>query len=241
MTRKTIIARKNTQAAPVECQPERRASGGLRRSLRRSKQQRSIDTRRTILEAALEEFAEKGYEGASTRGIAERAKIQHPLITYHFRTKEILWRAVAVHYHAEIKALWDQEIPQTWNFTPIERVREEFRTFLRFTLQHPHFHQFMLNENRPDSPRLAWLMKNILAENVGRVLPQIRAAQEAGDLPQAEPVLIHYMLIGMTSVLASLAPEIRKFSGLSPDDPTVRDTYWRLVETFVFSGRRFPS
>jgi TetR/AcrR family transcriptional regulator len=81
-------------------------------------------------------------------------------------------------------------------------------------------------------------MKNMLAENIGRVLPQIRQAQQASQLPDAEPVLIHYMLIGMTLVLSSLAPEIRKLSGLSVNDPAVLESYWKLIETFVFDGRR---
>jgi AcrR family transcriptional regulator len=235
------MMRKDSQAAPLRSgssvpRPHRGKQGSRRR-----KQQRSIDTRQTILDSALAEFAEKGYDGASTRGIAERARIQHPLITYHFRTKETLWRAVAVHYHAQIKRLWDERVPRDCALTPVERVREEFRAFLRFTIEHPHFHHFMLNENRPDSPRLAWLMKNMLAENIGRVLPQIRQARQASQLPDAEPVLIHYMLIGMTSVLSSLAPEIRKFSGLSVNDPAVLESYWKLIETFVFDGRRYGS
>jgi TetR/AcrR family transcriptional regulator len=215
----------------------RRPGRDGRRIARRRKQQRSIDTRLVILEAALAEFAEKGYDGASTRGIGDRAGLQHPLITYHFRTKEILWRAVATHFHNEIKALWDQQIPPGTDLTPIERVRQEFRTFLRFTIEHPHFHRFMLNENRPDSPRLSWLAKNILGRNIGRVLPQIRAAQQDGDLPAEEPVLIHYMLIGMTSVLTSLAPEIRSFSGIAFDDPGILERYWQLVETFIFDRK----
>jgi TetR/AcrR family transcriptional regulator len=220
------LAPRRTVRAPV-------AQKG-RRVAKRREQQRSIDTRRVILEAALAEFAEKGFEGASTRGIGARAGLQHPLITYHFRTKQILWRAVATHFHTEIKRLWDQHIPRDPGLPALDRVREEFRTFLRFTIQHPHFHQFMLNENRPDSPRLAWLAKHILGRNIRRVLPQIQAAQKAGDFPVGEPVLIHYMLIGMTSVLTSLAPEIRTFSSISPDDSSVVERYWELIECFIF-------
>ncbi len=203
----------------------------------RRKQQRSIDTRLNILEAALAEFAEKGYSGASTRNIAERAGLQHPLITYHFRTKETLWRAVAEHFHKQIRSLWDLQTKKNERgISAIDQVREEFHTLLRFSVEHPRFHQFMLNENRLDSPRLAWLMKTMLAQNIGRVLPQIRAAQNAGDLPPAEPVLIHYMLIGMTTVLSSLAPEIRRFSGISPDDPHIVEAYWKLIESLIFAG-----
>jgi len=65
---------------------------------------RSLETRASILDAAIAEFAERGFEGASIRAIADRLGLQHPLITYHYRTKDILWRAAAEHAFAQIKA-----------------------------------------------------------------------------------------------------------------------------------------
>lgn len=61
----------------------------------RKQQQRSIRTRQKLLDAALEAFSENGFKGTSTRDIAERAGVHHPLITYHFKNKEELWRATA--------------------------------------------------------------------------------------------------------------------------------------------------
>lgn len=55
---------------------------------------RGEDTRRRILEAALEMFATLGYEGASTRLLAERAGVNLPAIQYYFGSKEGLYRAV---------------------------------------------------------------------------------------------------------------------------------------------------
>jgi AcrR family transcriptional regulator len=225
--------RPGVTVAPSESQADapRAKRGGPR-------QQRAIATRLAIMKAALAEFAEKGFEGASTRGIGERAGVQHPLITYHYRTKDILWRAVAAYCHDTIRKLWDEWIPRESHLSPIERVRVEFRALFRFCLEHPNFHLFMVNENRSDNPRLAWLAKNVLSKNVSRVLPQIRAAQKAGDLPPGEPLLIHYMLIGMTSVLSSLGQEIYAISGVSPSHPAMVESYWKLVESFAFNARR---
>jgi AcrR family transcriptional regulator len=55
---------------------------------------RGEDTRRRILDAALEVFAAEGYEGASTRFLAERAGVNLPAIQYYFGSKEGLYRAV---------------------------------------------------------------------------------------------------------------------------------------------------
>jgi AcrR family transcriptional regulator len=51
------------------------------------------DTARRILEAAVEVFAEEGYDGASTRSLADRAKVNLPAIQYYFGSKEGLYRA----------------------------------------------------------------------------------------------------------------------------------------------------
>ncbi len=57
-------------------------------------QARGEDTRRRILETALDLFAAQGYEGASTRQIAEGAGVNLPAIQYYFGNKEGLYRAV---------------------------------------------------------------------------------------------------------------------------------------------------
>lgn len=55
------------------------------------------DTARRILLAAIEVFAEEGYEGASTRSLASRAGVNAPAIQYYFGSKEGLYRAVIGH------------------------------------------------------------------------------------------------------------------------------------------------
>jgi AcrR family transcriptional regulator len=47
-----------------------------------------------ILDAAEELFAQKGHRGASLRQIADKARVDLSLITYHFKTKDGLFAAV---------------------------------------------------------------------------------------------------------------------------------------------------
>src|ERR1700727_1891231 len=85
----------------------RPATGRRERPRERAEQQRSIETRVAILDAAIAEFAERGFEAASIRAIADRVGLQHPLITYHYRSKDVLWRAAAEHAFAQIRSEWD--------------------------------------------------------------------------------------------------------------------------------------
>ena len=56
-------------------------------------QQRGLATRHELLEAALREFASVGFDAASTRAIAARAGVRQGQLTYHYETKDALWRA----------------------------------------------------------------------------------------------------------------------------------------------------
>jgi TetR/AcrR family transcriptional regulator, regulator of cefoperazone and chloramphenicol sensitivity len=58
---------------------------------------RGDDTRRRLIEAAIEVFAETGFDGASTRELAARAKTNLAAIPYHFGGKAGLYRAAAHH------------------------------------------------------------------------------------------------------------------------------------------------
>ena len=201
---------------------------------KRRGQQRAIETRQTILSAALSEFGECGFDAASIRNIALRTGLQHPLITYHFRSKEILWKAVAENAFTEIRRLWDSESANYAEMSPIECLRAEYISFLRFTITHPDFHQFMLRENRPSNPRLPWLVESILAPTVKRLLPQIKAAQSTGHLPPGNPYLLHYMMIGMMSVLSSLRDEIKMLSGIDAHSEKNVASYISIVDALIF-------
>src|SRR3979409_1085139 len=101
-------------------------AGGRGHPRKRAEQQRSIETRASILNAAIAEFAERGFEGASIRAIADRLGLQRPLITYHYRSKDILWRAAAEHAFAQIRTEWDISTPEESDLPPLARLRQEY-------------------------------------------------------------------------------------------------------------------
>ena len=65
----------------------------LKPKTRKRRQRRGDEVRERILAAALECFGASGFEGASTRAIAEKADVTHTLVLYHFQSKEQLWVA----------------------------------------------------------------------------------------------------------------------------------------------------
>ncbi len=62
--------------------------------LKRSDRLTTKETRRRILAAASAEFAEKGFAGATTRAIADRAEVNEVTLFRHFGNKQDLFTAV---------------------------------------------------------------------------------------------------------------------------------------------------
>src|SRR3954471_16920841 len=66
-------------AVPTPKRPRGRPRGG------------GIDTRERIVSAAVDEFGERGYDGATMRGIASRAGVDSALVHHYFGTKADLF------------------------------------------------------------------------------------------------------------------------------------------------------
>src|SRR6476646_6741805 len=215
---------------------EKLKSGAKRRGCprKRAEQQRALETRGAILDAAIAEFAARGFEGASIRAIADRLGLQHPLITYHYRSKDILWRAAAEHAFAQIRSGWDTSAPENSDLPPLVRLREEYATLFRYTVAFPEFHRFMRQEAFTNNPRLKWVAETVLAPLLERLIPQIVAAQRQGLLPAVDPILFHYMMVSLTATLSGFGPEMQVTGGISGEDARVIEAYWRLVNETVF-------
>ena len=93
--------------------------------------------RAKILKAAIKAFAEKGFDAASTRVIATNADIEQGHLTYHFRNKELLWRAAA-----------DQIFGEMADDTALvsQRVSSERLTRSGFSFEHAQLEQALRQE-----------------------------------------------------------------------------------------------
>ncbi len=71
----------------------------------------ALDRRRQLLEAALEVFSRKGFEGSTTKEIAAAAGVTEAMVFRHFPTKQALYAAV-LEYESEFcgSEVWMQQI-----------------------------------------------------------------------------------------------------------------------------------
>src|SRR4029078_6054061 len=94
------------------------------------------DIREALLESALVEFGEKGFDGASTRAIAARIHAHQPQINYHFESKTALWTAAVDHLFGLLREAFDGAIPAKLAGVDVSELAAAFaygiRRFVRF-------------------------------------------------------------------------------------------------------------
>ncbi len=99
------------------------------------------DRRSQILDAAFEEFAAKGFKGATIKSIASEAGVNSPALIYHyFPDKEALFNAV-LETHAPIRSA--VENPASFMDRPPEKVLPEIARAYFATVANPTSRRMM--------------------------------------------------------------------------------------------------
>ena len=138
----------------------------------RKQQQRSIITQQKLLDAAIQAFSENGFKGTSTRDIADRAGVHHPLITYHFKNKDQLWRAATDRIFREFHISLVKAMAEVPEMDPKARAEAFVRTYVKYAYSQPALHKIILQESSYQSERLDWLVENHLKPLYDMVIQQ---------------------------------------------------------------------
>jgi AcrR family transcriptional regulator len=182
----------------------------------RRAQRRSLETRDRLVEAAIREFAEKGFGGASTRAIAARAGIAQSAVPYHFTTKEALWKAAADRLFGILE---EQLVARLIGLEGVDvrtRARLMLREVVRFSAAHPELTGFLLHQGTGSSERLEWLVENHNRPLFAYTRDLIAELDAAGEPLFGRPEHLHYMMLGAATMPYSVAPE---FELVTDEDP----------------------
>lgn len=180
----------------------------------RKQQQRSVVTQQKLLDAATEAFSENGFKGTSTREIADRAGVHHPLITYHFKNKEKLWRAATDRIFREFNlalARVTADIPES---QPQQRAETFVRTYVRYAHRQPALHKIIMQESSYPSERLDWLINRHLKPLFDESVKYLQELQKLGIAKKGNPALLFNMIRVSAGGLLALSLEIKGTSAI---------------------------
>jgi AcrR family transcriptional regulator len=194
-------------------------------------------TRDRIVTAATELFAERSYDGATTRDIAARADVTQPLVNYHFRTKEDLWRAAVDRLFDRLDHAMDERARGLRGVDEATTAELLVREFIVFSARNPELHRIIMQESKADSARMDYLVDRHVRPIFERTIELFESLARAGVMPDIPAAHLYYILTGAGPTMFVLAPECRRLTSLEPSDSKVIDAHADAVCTLLFGSR----
>jgi AcrR family transcriptional regulator len=193
-------------------------------------------TRERILDAALGVFADRSFEGATTREIAARAGVTQPLLNYHFSSKDELWRAAVDRLFAALNDAMSERTAGLRGVDELTTVRLLIREFVYFSARNPQLHRIITAESKTDGARMDWLVERHVRPLYEATTAQFARLSEQGHLPAIAPAHLYYILTGAGPTMFVLAPECRRLSGIDPFSDDVIEAHADAVTTLLFGS-----
>ena len=192
------------------------------------------ETRRKILDSALREFSERGFEGASLRDISAAAGVNHALIKYHFENKEQLWKAAADFLFTRLEE--EMVEPAYIAAKPRnERVKQWIHRYVRYCARHPEHARIMVQESIRDSVRLRWAADKYIRRHHQLLLDSLPRTLDLERFPDiAMPTLV-YMLNAAMQAPFTLATEIKLVHGTTVDSEEFVESYADSIFQLFFA------
>ena len=194
-------------------------------------------TREAILRAAEDEFAARGFGGARSDAIAERAGVNKALPFYHFGSKtrlyeEVLKRALAGFGEIVTHTI---ESPQ-----PGERLAFFLRDLSSYLAANPNWLKIITRELIDEGSRSKAIARRYLKPLVQASHAEITRAVESGHMRAIDPLQTMISIAGEVIFYALIAPFLEGLGMRNPMAPAHRTKREEAVLTLLRSGLRMP-
>ncbi len=152
--------------------------------------------REHVLDAALEVFADLGFEGTSVLQLTRQLGVSHSLLHARFGSKRELWEAAVDHCLERVRAQTreaDRDLEP--GATPTERFRTATNAFLIALAGTPTLLKLMNYEGARSSDRLDYIAERFLTAGFGDFRRSLEEGIETGEFRRDASPATLFMLI----------------------------------------------
>jgi len=158
-------------------------------------------TRGEILDAALDAFAESGFEATSVRELTRRLGVSHNLVHHHFGAKQELWRAALDHgLGATAEELFELLGASVGGPNPVEVVREGVERAMTLLRKRPSVARILADESARPGPRLDYLYDRYLKPGMAILRRFLAEARDQGLRDIDSRVAVLFVLTTATAL-----------------------------------------
>jgi TetR/AcrR family transcriptional regulator len=192
-------------------------------------------TQAEILNAARTVFARKGYDGATTREMADLAHVNTAMIYYHFTDKDQLYRAVLADSFSAFEKVWEHGIFRS--AAPAKRkIRKFIEEFIRFQHANEELRKIMSMEFAICSRNYTWIADTYFVHSYSRLASILRDGVRSGELRKCDPSLTIPSIVGMIIHCFIMRPIAEHITGKEMDLAVGR--FGKFVTDLIFDGLR---
>ncbi|ALG86752.1 TetR family transcriptional regulator [Gordonia phthalatica] len=195
--------------------------------------ERSAETRRRLLDAAAQAFADRGFHGTTTRDIAGAAGMSPAAVYVHYRSKEELLFELSRAGH--LKTIGNLDVNDDPDASPVDRLSAVMRGFAEW---HARGHttarivNYELAALEPEHRREIGLLRTEITRRVRAV---VDAGIASGDFDIDDPHTT-------TTALLSMGIDIARWYSLSgPLSPDEIADFYAMLALRVVGARVRPS
>ena len=154
------------------------------------------DKKENIINAAVELFAEKGFEGTSIRELAAKAGVNVAMVNYYFGSKEKLFEAM-VQYKASYTKNIIEEILKDNALSEIQKIDKVVEMFVNKTFHNRLFHRVIHQELMLlQRENLQDIIINIISPNSIAIKNVIEAGIKKGVFKKVDAPLLMASVFG---------------------------------------------
>ncbi len=193
-----------------------------------------ISKEENILFAAEILFAEKGFEGTSTREIAKAANVNISMISYYFGSKEKLYEKL-VEYRMNEGQFFSKDIIERTDLNEWEKVEKIVDQFAGRVRNHKCFYRIMQREQlHTHNPQIVEFLKQTKLGFISMYSKIMESGLQKGIFKKNPPVYLLHATVSGTLFYASNAKEMYKeFLNNTEEEKDFDEKYYTELNTHI--------
>ncbi|MGG1663446.1 forespore capture DNA-binding protein RefZ [Brevibacillus sp. NRS-1366] len=175
-------------------------------------------TKLRILSAAAKLFDIHGYKGTSVRHIAEEARVNSALISYHFQGKQGVLETLIASYFETLFRHVEELAEEHKHATPYERLKSIVHLYVSFQTEHASITRLIQRELSVESMLAREVMTLYISRWKHRLSESIESGIASGDFL---PVSVDRVVLALSSLMIYpfLQPQmVRQVYDLEPSE-----------------------
>ena len=201
----------------------------LKKQVRRTREQRSEETRNKLIQAGARTIGRYGYEGASIARITARAKVALGTFYRHFKSRQEFLDQILPAMGHTLQTFVRDRVDR--GVVGAEREEQRLRAYFEFLDGYPWYHR-LLNESEVMAPKAYTIYFDLMTTGLVRSFQRSQTRGELKSFRKNELETVAYIVMASRVYLAQ---RYAKSNGVVQEPPPeVLATYNKFIQRALF-------